>query len=128
MIELHGCIFYNRFCKVCKKNQTKIETLATHNSQVARTHFMIYPNWQTAIMQKLWALEKGPWNYIFRCVNHVFFFLSIYTHSVMCWPSWLHDTQLCVLILNVLWFPQVVHGQMCIWCHINLMSDADQCI
>ena len=37
-----------------------------------------YPTWQTIIMQKWCALEKGPWSY--ACMKKLFsFFLSIYS-------------------------------------------------
>ena len=40
---------------------------------------VVYPTWQTAIVQKLDAVEKGPWSYAHVKKLFCFFFLSIYS-------------------------------------------------
>jgi len=58
------------------------------------------PRWQATIAQKWRAFQKGSWSY--ACVKNCVELPVKYTHSVMHWPPWLHDTLLCVLIVYML--------------------------
>ena len=54
----------------------------------------------TAIQQK-WYAQKGTME-LCMSENGIFFFSYQYTHGVVCWFSWLHDTQPYICIYSML--------------------------
>ena len=90
-------------------------------ANLIKFYCVVYPTWWTAIMQKWYALEKGPWSYASmkkllsfflpinytyysRCGVLAFLFLSScqythqYTHGVVSLLPWLQDMHTTVCL------------------------------